>query len=207
MKAIIFDLDNTLIMWKDEFISALKNVLKEMNYNFSEELITKIDESINMSEKYYPKLSKETFLEFVNHRTNLNLPILFVDKLIEAQGNLFYQDEELKNTLEYLSKKYDLYVITNWFTETQKKRLENMGILQYFQKVYGADINYYKPNPQAFAVIFEKYQPNECLSIGDSLENDVEFPISLGMHAIWKTDKKDHRYQTIKSLNELKNIL
>ena len=61
-----------------------------------------------------------------------------------------------------------------------------MGILKYFKKIYGADINYYKPHPIAFKVILEKYSPENCLSVGDSLENDVEFPISLGMHAILK---------------------
>ena len=56
MKTLIFDIDDTLIKWQDEFIGALKHVLKEMHYNFSEELILKIDSAINEHEHHYPKL-------------------------------------------------------------------------------------------------------------------------------------------------------
>lgn len=207
MKAIIFDLDNTLITWKPEFIFALKSVIKEMNYDFNDELISKIDSSINENEKYGDKLTKEGLLEFINNNCNLNLPLEFIDRLELKQGECVYDDRMLIKVIEYLSRKYDLYVITNWFTKTQSKRLENMGILKYFKKIYGADINYFKPNKKSFDCILSNYKPNECISIGDSLENDVKMPISLGMKAIWITDNKDNNYKCISKLEELLDIL
>ena len=33
IKKIIFDLDNTLILWKDEYVNALKETLKKYNIN------------------------------------------------------------------------------------------------------------------------------------------------------------------------------
>ena len=207
MKAIIFDLDNTLIIWKDEFIMALKKVINEMNLNYSEELIKKIDNAINESEKYYEKLNKEDFLNFINNTCNTNLTMEFVDRLEIEQGNLYYEDKEAVKTIEYLSKKYDLFVVTNWFTKTQSKRLEGMGILKFFKKVYGADINYYKPQKCVFDCILKDYKACNCISIGDSLENDVKLPISLGMDAIWKTNEDVKNYKTIKNISDLMNIL
>ncbi|MBR3696950.1 MAG: HAD family hydrolase [Clostridia bacterium] len=37
MKAIIFDIDNTLIELRKEYVDSMKELLIEMNYNFSEE--------------------------------------------------------------------------------------------------------------------------------------------------------------------------
>lgn len=207
MKAIIFDLDNTLIDWQDEFLFALRNVLQELKITINEDKVKELSHYIDIFEKFYEKLTKEDFLEFLHKKTGLSLNIEFVNKLIEEQKKLYYEDNELLETLEYLSQKYDLYVITNWFTETQKGRLKNMGALKYFKKVYGADINYYKPNKKAFDVILEKYKNEECLSIGDSLENDVLIPLSLGMKAIWKTKNKSLEYETIENIKDLMNIL
>ena len=207
MKAIIFDLDNTLIDWKDEFIFALENVLKDLNLNFSKEKIEEINNAIDESENHYEKLTKKDFLEFVNRMCKVALPMEFVDKLIEAQKECSYQDEDVSDTLEYLSKKYKIYLITNWFTATQEGRLAKAGILKYFTKVYGADINYYKPSPKAFGVILKMYDAQDCVYVGDSLEKDILPAIDVGMNVIWKTEKEDSKYQTIKLIKELKNIL
>lgn len=207
MKAIIFDLDNTLIDWKDEFIFALNNVLKELGLSFSKEKVDEINAAIDDSENHYEKLTKKDFLEFVNRMCKIALPMEFVDKLIEAQKECSYQDEEVRDTLEYLSKKYKIYLITNWFTATQEGRLAKAGILKYFTKVYGADINYYKPSPKAFEVILKMYDAQDCVYVGDSLEKDILPAIDVGMNVIWKTDKQDSKYQTIKLIKELKNIL
>lgn len=207
MKVIIFDIDDTLIEWKKEFIFALKNVLKKMNYNFSDEMINKINKCIDENELCHTKLIKEQLLSYINENCNINLPIKFIENLIEEQKNCVYEDKNLIKTIEYLSKKYELYIVTNWFTETQTARLEKMGILKYFKKVYGADINYFKPDKRSFNVITKSHLPKECISIGDSLENDIVLPISLGMKALWKTDSKSDKYNTFKNIGDLINIL
>lgn len=207
MKAIIFDLDDTLIDWKPEFIFALKDVLKKMNYNYSLDLINRINECIDENEKHDIKLTKEGLLNYINSNCNINLPLKFIDNLIIKQGECIYDDRMLPKVLDYLSKKYDLYIITNWFTQTQMKRLENLDVLKYFKKVIGADINYFKPDKRAFDIILKNYNAKDCISIGDSLKNDVIIPLSLGMNAIWKTNEKSNKYQTFSELKDLMNIL
>lgn len=207
MKAIIFDLDDTLVDWKPEFIFALKEVLKEMNYNFSIDVINHINRCIDEFEKHDIKLTKEGLLNYINNNCNIKLPIEFIDNLIVKQGNCIYDDRMLPKVLEYLSNKYDLYVITNWFTKTQETRLENMHVLKYFKKVIGADINYFKPQKRAFDIILKEYDAKDCISVGDSLENDVIIPLSLGMDAIWKTSNLSDKYKTINEIKELMDIL
>lgn len=207
MKAIIFDIDNTLIELRDEFISSMKDLLLEMNYHFSDEKINEIYRFADEHEKHFEKINKQEFLDFINKNCCTNLTMEFVDRLEIAQGKNVYEDPTLITVIEYLSKKYDLFAISNWFTKTQCIRLENMGVLKYFKKVYGADINYYKPDKRVFDVILKEYKKEDCISIGDSLENDVKLPISLGMHAIWKTKEKSSKYKTFRELTELMQIL
>ena len=42
MKALIFDVDNTLIELRSEYVLSVKKVLEDMNYNFSDDVINDI---------------------------------------------------------------------------------------------------------------------------------------------------------------------
>ena len=53
IKKIVFDMDNTLMDWKDEYIFALKNVINKLNLNYSFEKIKEIDSALTDYENYY----------------------------------------------------------------------------------------------------------------------------------------------------------
>ena len=207
IKRIIFDVDNTLIMWQDKFLFALRNVLDEELPNYTEEDVQNIDSCIPTYEKTHDKYTKEDFLNHVNNNSNLNLKIEFVDKLIIAQGNCYEEDEKLVDTIKYLANKYDLVVLSNWITETQKLRLKGLGILKYFTLVSGGDERVLKPNKEAFDVVIEGYNKEECLMVGDSLEHDIIPAIELGIPCIWITKEESDIYQTAKNVYELKEML
>lgn len=182
IKTIIFDLDNTLMDWKSEYISALNNTLNRLNLSFDKNKILQIDELITDYENHHSIVDKKLLIDYINKRCNVKLPIEFSDILFEEQGNLYETfDKEKIDTLEYLSNKYNLIVLTNWVTSVQEKRLENAGILKYFSKVYGGDVQELKPSLKAFDVVDKK---DECIMIGDSIKNDIEPALEVGMQAI-----------------------
>ncbi len=207
IKRIIFDLDNTLIVWKKEYIFAIKNSLEKFNISYNEELILKIDNIIETYEKYYTEYNKYEFLNFINTKCSLNLTIDFINYFLQEQGKCYENDEYLINTIKYLNNKYELVVLTNYFTETQELRLKNLGILKYFKYVYGGDKHKFKPNKEAFKYCLEQYKPNECLMIGDKLNEDIIPAKELGINTIWVTDKNSNEYRTIKNIKELIKIL
>ncbi len=208
MKTIIFDVDNTLVDWPDDYTMSVKLALDNLNISYDSDLPLKIYNIVDDYEQEHTFYKKEELIKFINKNLNVNLPLEFIDEYIKTIGNqVATNDENLEECLKYLSTKYDLFVISNWFTESQRMRLEKMGILKYFKKIYGGDINYLKPNPKTFDIILKDYSKEDCIYVGDKLKTDIEFAESLGIKPIWKTEEESNKYITIKKISDLKYIL
>ena len=111
--------------------------------------------------------------------------------------------------LEYLSKKYELVVLTNWFTIPQENRLKHVSINKYFKKIYGGEL-YIKPNSKAFLNACDLYKPNECLMIGDDYNKDIIGASKAHLQVIYfnyKNKENKNNYKEIKDLKELERIL
>ena len=207
IKRVIFDVDNTLIAWKDEYILPLRKVLDQLQVPFTEEQFQCADNCVVEYEKYHDIYINEDFVDFVSKRTGLSLPIEFADLLIKEQGVCFEEDLKLVEMIKYLSEKYELMVLSNWYTETQKARLKGLGILEYFSIVSGGDERPLKPNLKAFETVLKGCNPSECLMIGDNLHHDIIPALELGLQVYWLTKEKSDKYPTISSIYDLKNIL
>ena len=206
IKRIIFDLDNTLIMWKDDYLSAIKETVDKYkiqeDYAYLSSIIDEYDDKFD----YY---DKELLIKFVNSKIDSKIDINFLNTFLDKFGYMSEKDDKVKNVLEFLSKKYELVVLTNWFKIPQKERLRNAGILKYFKEVYGGEL-YMKPNSKAFINACGEYKVNECLLIGDDYKKDIEGASISGLHVIYynyKNKENKNNYKEIKDLNELKEIL
>lgn len=209
IKRLVIDLDNTIILWKDEYTSALKKVMQEYNLDIDYKII---DDIIESQEKRYKNITKEQLLLDINNECKINLGMDFIDKLLEYQKDLAPEkDEKLIDLFAYLNSKYELVLLTNYYTETQVGRLNKLGIDIYFNEFYGGDIITLKPDPKAFYKAIGKNKPEECIMIGDSIEYDINGALNIGMNVILvdllDKIKEKKEYKIIKDLYELKNIL
>ena len=119
----------------------------------------------------------------------------------------YNKKEFLRYLNQFSSMHLDEEFLLNWFTEVQKKKLEIVGLLKYFDEVYGGDI-YLKPNPQSYLKAIGDSQPSDCIMVGDTLEVDVIAPSALGIKAIHLTKKEvDHEFTKVKKLTEIKKYL
>ena len=191
IKRLIFDVDNTLIMWKDEYYEySLGNTFKELGLNFDKSIIKPFDEAVDAYEDYYDIYDKEKLINFFNERLKMNFPDNFVDVWIKYLSDCTEKaSKEIIDTLEYLKSKYDLVILSNWFTESQENRLKKMGIDKYFSKQIYTDKVKNKPNKEAFMEATKPYNIDECIMIGDSKEKDIKGAESIGMKAILIDDK------------------
>lgn len=208
IKKLIFDLDNTIIEWIPEYVEALKETLNEYKIDID---YKKIDNIIEMQEKIHDTLSREQLLSDINNGCNLNLNIDFINTLIDKQKKLTpYNDEKLKKLFEYLSSKYEIVLLTNWFKECQIGRLKNLGVYKYFKAFYCGDEMLVKPNKEAFIKAIGKCKPNECIMIGDNKKIDIDGALKLGINAIMITKgniNTDNKFKIIKNIYELKEML
>lgn len=211
IKKLIFDLDNTLIMWNDEYYISLDKTFNYFNISYDENIKKSLMNAINDYENKYYIYNMSTMNDLMKQYSNIDLPHNFVEKWTEYLEMAIPNeiDLELIDTLDYLSNKYELVVLTNWFTKQQRERLKNYGILKYFTTVIGTDNIRNKPNKDAFIKACGLCNPNECIMIGDSIEKDIKGALNYGMRAILCDYKNayDGEFEKINKFNELKNIL
>lgn len=217
IKKLVFDIDGTLIEWEDEYSNIIAKSFDELNIPYTTELC---DEIWNLQPNYEIEImhyDEKIFLDYINSHLNLNLPSEFVSIWKKNIQNCIPNNinTDLIKTLEYLSNKYELVGLTNWFSEDQIERLRKINILKFFKEVYGGE-NYCKPREEAFIQTFGKYQPNECAMIGDNFEMDIIGAKNAGFrHLFWidsfnvkeKVKNQLNGINILKDVNDLRTIL
>lgn len=213
IKAVIFDLDNTLYQEKKYFYPIYEEIAYLVDQQKPEKILKDmlqyraIDDSTvfnNIIEKYQlPIMYLSKFIEIYQH-SNINLKI----------------NTEAKKTLDKLEK-YKLGIITNGGYQTQKNKIKLLGLSDEFDEIIitGAyfEKKHWKPHANPFLMMLEKLQlrPEECIYIGDSYKNDVLGSLKVGMKSgylnIEKEDKylkqKENMYGNYYEFGSLKSVL
>jgi FMN phosphatase YigB (HAD superfamily) len=130
IKRVIFDLDNTVIPFKEEYWNTVKETFEEENILYTNQTLIQFREIIGTYEDNYPMYNKETMRKHLEKHLHIHLTETFIDTWICnlkkcVPDNI---DNKTIEILEYLSKKYELLILTNWFTEQQKERIERAGL-------------------------------------------------------------------------------
>ena len=127
---LIFDLDNTIILDKDEDIETYKEALENLGYNSEDyyKIYSAIDETEELLTEDDVYFTKEKTLNYINKKLNRNYTIELLDELSNSVGKYWIKNILLdQKIVEYLYKKYNLYVYTNFFEKGQYERLQNIG--------------------------------------------------------------------------------
>ena len=116
--------------------------------------------------------------------------------------------------LEYLHQKYDLYILTNGFSDVQAVKLSSAGILHFFKEVFTADeLQVGKPHKEYFTKVMQKIgaNPSECMMVGDNLKTDILGAQNAGIdHIYYNPGKRNYFMQVqheINCLSSLKELL
>lgn len=117
-----------------------------------------------------------------------------------------------REVLEYLSPKYNLYILSNGFQELQCHKMRSSGIDGFFKKVVlSDDIGVLKPWPEIFhfALSATQSELRDSLMIGDSWENDITGAKRVGMHQAFynAAGKMDLPFEPTYQLSDLKELM
>ncbi|MEG1564258.1 MAG: YjjG family noncanonical pyrimidine nucleotidase [Bacteroides sp.] len=143
--------------------------------------------------------------------------------LAEAYSNDFFAMIPLKKrlmphaveVLEYLSSRYNLYILSNGFRELQYQKMRSGGIDGYFKQVIlSDDIGVMKPWPAIFnyALSATQSELRESLMIGDSWDADIIGANGVGMrqafyNVVGRTYFPFRPTYELKDLKELTELL
>ena len=202
-KRFIFDLDNTLLKFDKDYQERFFQEEFGENNPLSENL----QEYLETYWVSYPRFSDTRFASVLSLCSGLRIKESFIDRWIDTLKEMPpVLEDGVGETLDYLKgKDKSLVVLTNWVWESQIPRLKKAGIYHYFDKIYTG--NYVlKPHRDAYETSMRPYFSDECIFIGDDLENDYIGPRELGYDAILydKNDKHPKQLVKIKRINELK---
>ncbi len=116
-------------------------------------------------------------------------------------------NENTERVLKYLSSKYEVVALSNWYYDTQVNRLKISGIYKYFTEVFTLDNAGAKPEKKTYEKACYPHSYEECIIIGDNIEHDIIEPNKLGMKTIYFNEDNNTEFKTIKSIEELERIL
>ena len=226
-KHIYFDLDRTIWDFDKNTYDSFQDIFEKYNL---EKIFKTFDNFYNSYVKhndilwndYREKKIKKSILSY--KRFSLTLEEFGVDddelakKIAHDYINISPTKKQLfpyaHETLEYLHKKYKLYIITNGFNEVQFTKLKNSDLDKYFLKVFTSeDAGAQKPNPLIFQHALKNVNASkkESIMIGDDLQVDVLGAKNFGLDQVFfNPERKEHKEEIsyeINSLNELLEIL
>ena len=125
-------------------------------------------------------------------------------------SNHVYVIENAFDTLNYLSQKYDLFIVTNGVATTQRKRIIKANFSRYFRHLFiSEEIGASKPSPSFFAAVIDYVRDDKLdkyLIIGDSLSSDIIGGINYGIDTCWYNPKSIIANQSISPTFNIGNL-
>lgn len=221
-EAILFDVDDTLLDFKQSEHVALEQLLAAHNVRMTDELKQQYVTINNGLWRAFERgeVGREDVL--MGRHTQLfdTLGITIDAYEVEQRYRDHLHDgvhiiDGALELVQTLSEQYPLYIVTNGVTETQFKRLEASGLLPYFKDVFVSDATgSQKPMKPFFDYVFDRVpnvSPDRGLIVGDSLTADIAGGQMYGLDTCWYNPHEiaatvETTYE-IQDLHELKSIL
>ena len=181
IKAIVFDLDGTLLDTGKGIVKCVASTLAKMGLDVPDE---------ETSKTFVGPPLKKRFLELfeANEKTADDFVRLFREEY--AKGDIFLADRYpgMDGCLAGLHKRFLLAVATNKREDLAVRLLEKFEMSQYFDAICGSDVASTLTKEQIVAKAVERLgsTPTDCLMIGDSA-NDAGAAELLGMSFVGVT--------------------
>ncbi len=198
---VFFDLDDTLWACSQNAENTLEEVYNLFEFNlyfnsFAHFLSLYSDENERLWGEYGKgNLTKE---ELNDRRFSHPLICVGVNQkeLVEQYRTSFFQRikyQQLlmpgaKELLDYLTPRYNLYILSNGFHELQYSKMEASGILHYFKKIIlSEDYGIMKPDSEIFrqALSVTRSKKENSVMVGDNWEVDILGARGVGLSQIF----------------------
>ncbi|XP_073830491.1 N-acylneuraminate-9-phosphatase [Musca autumnalis] len=195
IKAIFFDLDNTLIPTRSGDSKACREVseILQRQYGFTKDEANYSTQNFLKSFRRCPDNCQTSLDIWRTHLWHEALPPKYkqlATTIYPIWLSLRYRylaiPKEYVQLLKHLRKHYLLALITNGPSNAQWEKVRQLNVRQYFDcLLVSGDLPWEKPNPNIFysACKYLNVQPQQCCMVGDKLESDIKGGNLAGLSA------------------------
>jgi len=216
IKAVIFDLDNTLI----DFMK-MKTISCEAAMDVMISAGLKIDKKKGMKILFqlyfehgleYQKIF-QVFLKKVLGRIDYGIMASGIVAYKRVKEGLLYPYPNVVTTLNELKKRYKLVILSDAPKIQAWIRLAAMGIQDKFDYIITFDETKSKKSvekPFLYALKKLKLRPEECLMVGDSMKKDIRTAKRLGFITVFSKYGGNFENAYVKpdyAINDIKELL
>jgi putative hydrolase of the HAD superfamily len=231
IKAIIFDFDDTIEVFKKAKESTHKKIAERMlkDYGVYPDTTLKMMDEIdrkfalagigastsnydrhNWFKEYFSKIGRKASVSEIDTMTNL-----YWRFIIEAATPMPYAIETLKK----IKEDYKIAVISDSDGEVRIKteRAKTVGVYPLVELFITSDeTGKNKPNKALYEKVFAKFNvgPGECVMVGDKPQVDLKLAKELGMKTVWmkhgdwaKEFEEDHFSYVDYEITDLRQII
>jgi len=188
IKAIVYDLDGTIIKFKIDFIRARREAIKILKkYGVPKHFLTvksSILENVSKSREYFNSnniYESEKIAQIINE---VDGEINKVEYEAALQASHI---DGIKEVLEFgLGKNLKQAIFTFNTHRNAEISLRKVNLMKYFELIVGRDnVENMKPHPDHLLLICKKLDvtPSEIIVIGDS-SRDIEAALNVGAKSI-----------------------
>ncbi len=190
IKAVIFDLDDTLYDEVEYCKSGFKAIAKYLSDN--------MDLNVSESELYsdfrsaFDSGRRRDIFNFVMDKQGLPEDSQLIRRLVNIYRNHIPDiklPDDSKNLLDELKKDYRLALLTDGFAPSQIHKVRSLGIRPYFNRIVFSQSlgrKYWKPSVRGYKIILKKLNcpPESSVYIADNPRKDFIGPNKLKMHSV-----------------------
>jgi len=217
MKAILFDLDNTLYDTQDYYLGAFQEISRNLSekYHLNQDYVfNSITELWKNKTSMYPHLFDDLINSLgLSHENSQRLVKIFNWYKIDKK-NLY---ADVIPTLKKLrDKQYTLGIITDGNTTRQQRKIKQLDLEKFFNVILYTALTESKPSSVPYSLALNKMglKSSEVLYLGDNPHIDFEGAKKIGIRTVRisrgefsKIPTNDNIDYTIKNLDELWEIL
>ena len=183
IKAIIFDLDNTLIDRQKAFKEMLERKFHAMFDD--EELIQKMINDILKWDNNGTVERIDVFKKWaeIYHITKIS-PEQLDKEWSNESGSVAFLFDDVRDTLKELKKKYKIAVLTNGNASSQRRKLNTINIYDLLDySLVSSEYGVRKPDKKIFEYTAKQLdlKTEECSYVGDNYKIDILGSRNAGM--------------------------
>jgi len=198
IRAIIWDLDGTLIYFNIDFVRARRNAIKILKKNGVPKPLLSIEfsilDNVAKARDYFKTTDlSQQLVEEIIKEVDDNITKVEFEAAQKAQ-----MVHGIDQVLDYAKARNLKQAIFTFNTNQNAEiSLNTVNLRHYFELIVGRDnVNNLKPHPEHLTYICNrlKIKPSEALVIGDS-SRDIEAAIKVGAYSIALDTKKPNFFR------------